>query len=109
MDVIDIPSASVAASIVQIDEYAVGREQSTAESSNGGDRMKMSLASARFLYTCGCKHICTHVRRRISVEYCSVPYNAREMAWKKQFPSPVVDFGTPCVDMFCRCMITCER
>ena len=41
MDVIDIPSASVAASIVQIDEYAVGREQSTAESSNGGDRMKM--------------------------------------------------------------------
>jgi hypothetical protein len=97
MNVIDIPSASVAASIVQIDEFAVGREQSTAEFSNGGDRMKMSLASARFLYTCRCKHICTQVRRRISVEYCSVPNNAREMTWKKQFPSAVVDFGTPSV------------
>lgn len=52
MNVIDIPSVSVAASIVQIDEFAVGREQSTAEFSNGGDRMKMSLASALFLYTC---------------------------------------------------------
>ena len=99
MEVIDIPSASVAASIVQIDEYAVGREQSTADSLNDGDRIKMSLASERFLNTCGCKHICTHVRRRISVEYCSVPYNAREIAWKRQFPSPVVDFGTPCVEV----------
>jgi hypothetical protein len=52
MNVIDIPSVSVAASIVQIDEFAVGREQSTAEFSNGGDRMKMCpLIQSLIFYT----------------------------------------------------------
>lgn len=61
MDVVDIPTASVAASIVQIDEYAVGREQSTVESSNGGDNDNVVGICTVFIHLWMQAHLSVHM------------------------------------------------